>query len=145
MKKSNIYSKLEKKIEKCEKDINDGVNVGLRTEQKKHYLNRLRTLKHIRRTVTSWERSNHLWFDGSESDVCSFDDLVDYCNENSFSNDKPLDVICEGVFVAIGGSAIVPYDLREYIYLPSSLIEEDVDVRTIREAFDGFGEEVVQF
>ena len=112
-------------------------------EKIKNLIKRLNHIQHIRRTVTTWEHCNNLWFNGSENDVYSFKDLVDYCNELHF-NETPLDIIREGVFLPIGGSAIAPYDLREYLYLPSSLIEEDEDIKVIREAFRGLGEDILQ-
>ena len=142
--RNNTYeNKVHRKIEKCNSEIQKGVNVELRTEQKDNLIKRLNHIQHIRRTVTTWEHCNNLWFNGSENDVYSFKDLVDYCNELHF-NETPLDIIREGVFLPIGGSAIAPYDLREYLYLPSSLIEEDEDIKVIREAFRGFGEDIVQ-
>ena len=141
--KSNSIEKLNSKIERCDKYIEQEDNVSLRTEQKKYYTAKIQKIKHIRRVVSLWERSNHLWFNGSENDVYTFNDLLDYCNELHY-NETVLDIICEGVYVPIGGSAIAPYDLREYLYLPSSLIEEDTDVKTIRNAFEDFGEDIVQ-
>lgn len=143
MLESKLISKLERKIERCNKHLKRGVRTELRKEQKLEAEKQIRKIQHIRTTVTMWEKVNHLWFNGTESDVYTFDDLLDYCNELQF-DETPLDIIREQIFIPIGGSAVAPYDLREYLYLPSSLIEENRDVANIREAFDGFGEDIVQ-
>ena len=140
---NNLENRINKKLEKLNSEIQKGNNIELRTEQKNNLIRRLNHIKHIRRTIATWEHANNLWFNGSENDVYTFKDLMDYCNELQF-NEKPLDIIREGIFIPIGGSAITPYDLREYLFLPSSLIEEDKDIKTIHEAFKGFGEDIVQ-
>ena len=140
---SKLIEKLRRKIEKYTGDINKGISVELRKEQKQETEKTIRKLKYIRRTVMLWEKANNLTFNGTESDVYTFNDLLRYCNELQFG-ETPLDVIRDGVFVAIGGSAVAPYDLREYLYLPSGLIEENKDIVNIHKAFEGFGEDIVQ-
>ena len=121
-KNEKLNKKLETRLEKCHERFTFE-NGAIWEEKAEHIEETLRFKKHIRRTVGLWERANHKWFDGTESDVLVFEDLVDICNEGQFG-EKPIDLI-KDVYVPIGGSAIAPHDLREFLYLPKSLIEDD--------------------
>lgn len=116
----NLLDKLYDKIDKCNYEISQGINVEIRQHQLEHYNKRVNQILDNRRLITDWESENDLWFDGSDSDVYSFNDLIAHCNECCFG-EKPLDLIRMGVFYPIGNFS---HDLREYIYLPVSLIRE---------------------
>lgn len=137
MLKSKTLNKLHHKIHRCNTDIANGEKVELRTLQKENYEKRVIEVKHQMSLITMWEKSNGKWFDGTDADVYTYNDLEDHCNELCYS-ETPLDLIKNGDFTPIGGSAITPYDLREYIYLPSSLIEEDENYHMLRKAFEDY-------
>ena len=100
-----------------------------------HYENEIKRLKHYKRLISLYEKSNHKWFNGNVCDVSTFEDLLAQCEDKEYT---PLDLIKDGVYIAVGGSAIAPYDLREYCYLPHTLIEEDEDWSTLKECFKGY-------
>ena len=137
MKNEKRLKRLQNRIKRCEQDIENGINVEIREQQLVNYVDSLLRMKHIRRQVGTWEKANHKWFNGTESDVASFGDLVTHCEESLYG-EKPLDLIVDGVYIAIVDSAIEPWDLRHYLYLPASLVEEDEDIRTIRKAFEDY-------
>lgn len=140
-----LINKFERKLEKINKNIQEGKNVEIMLQKKQHTEKQISDLRHYIRTVTLYERANWKWFNGTEADVLTYDDLVDYCNECVY-DETPLQLLTERVFIAIGGSALAQHDLREYLYLPSSLIEEDENIANFKKAFKGFGEQdFVQF
>lgn len=137
LKDTKTINRLNKKIAKCKKDINNKHNTNLRKEQLQHYTHKLHSIRHIRRKVVTWEKANHKWFNGNSNDVYTFKDLIDHCNELLYG-EKPIDLITTGIYIPISGSAIAPYDLREYLYLPASLVEEDINIKNIKDSFKGY-------
>ncbi|MBP5421719.1 MAG: hypothetical protein J6Y78_04655 [Paludibacteraceae bacterium] len=128
---------LQNRIKRCEEDIENGINVEIREKQLVNFVDSLLRMNHIRRQVKTWEKAKFKWFNGSESDVASFGDLATHCEESVF-DEKPLDLIIDGVYIPIVGSAIEPWDLRHYLFLPASLVEDDEDIRTIKKAFEDY-------
>ena len=76
-------------------------------------LKQLSLLDKYNHIITSWEKENNKWFNGTESDIYEFKDLVNHCNE--LNQETPLTLILDGIYIPVGGSALRPYDLREYV------------------------------
>lgn len=119
---SRLFKKFQNRIAKCDEDIKNGVKVELRTEQKENYEKKIKQLKNYERVVKMYEKKNNKYFGGSVADILSFSDLIDVCNESQFG-EKPLDFVADGIYVPVLKSRRL-YDLREYIYLPASLIKD---------------------
>lgn len=129
--KNELYlEKIRKKINKCEKDIKNDVNVEIREKQLASKVGMLLTIKHITNIVEDWEKKNNKWFGGSVNDVMSYQDLVEHCNESIYG-EKPIDLIVNGTYIPINGSVTKTWDLRHYFFLPSLLIEENREVTVV--------------
>ena len=130
----NIHyrAKCNKRISQCDEKIAQGENVEFWTEQKANWEKALADERYKRRIVMTWERSHGKWFDGTTSDVMSFEDIVDFCNESQF-DEQPIELI-NTLFIAVGGTLDVA-NLNDYLYLPASMVSEDENIATIRDSF----------
>jgi hypothetical protein len=130
MLKGNLIQKTQKRIQKIE---TTNLPEDIKQIKKENYQKRIKTLKHYRRTITLWEKRNNNWFNGTEADVYTYKDLQDHCNEMN-NEYEVIVLINEGIYTPIGGNALTPYDLRNYIYLPTSLIEKDENYTQLKKA-----------